>query len=337
MMVMSEKLQAIVDRIYESVERPELWPDTIRSIGECIGGGRHFWGVDENTLGAPTHIEVHCRATFFLSRADLEELDRYEQEFGDLIVRFLKIIFLSILWSQSDVGTREVVGLRLARRYLGRFEPSLESSTTAPSRPMRRRLLAALWEDGSAFDSDSVRSMRLLVPHLDRALRLQMRLSAADFRVNLVSGALDSLTIGVILVDRSGLPLWINKRAQEIIKRSNALQISSAGLIAMRASDTRSLRELIKGAVSTGMQDILALSRDADDLRPLLLIASPLKPVGTPEALDEVPCAVVFISDPDRTDTPPVESLRRAFNLTNREAQMAIALRMVTACKRLPT
>jgi hypothetical protein len=35
---------------------------------------------------------------------------------------------------------------------------------------------------------------------------------------------------------------------------------------------------------------------------------------------------VVFISDPDRTDSPSIESLRRAFDLTDREAQVAIAI-----------
>jgi DNA-binding CsgD family transcriptional regulator len=35
---------------------------------------------------------------------------------------------------------------------------------------------------------------------------------------------------------------------------------------------------------------------------------------------------VVFISDPDRSDNFTVESLRKAFDLTYREAQMAIAI-----------
>jgi DNA-binding CsgD family transcriptional regulator len=70
----------------------------------------------------------------------------------------------------------------------------------------------------------------------------------------------------------------------------------------------------------------LAISRDADDLRPLLLIAVPLKPIGIHQTSEHVAYGVVFIGDPDRSDSPSVESLRRAFKLTNREAQMAIAV-----------
>src|SRR5690242_1379481 len=138
-----EQLWDIVDRIYASVERPELWPQTISAIGEFIGGGPHFWGVDGSTLG---HVEAHCRPTVFLSRADLEHLESHEQEFGELIVRFLKIIFLSVLWSQSDVGAREAFGARMTQRYLQEFEPLHSAPAALPARSRRRRLLAALWE-----------------------------------------------------------------------------------------------------------------------------------------------------------------------------------------------
>jgi hypothetical protein len=45
MVVVSEAvLLPLIGRIYESVERSELWPDTIYKIGEYIGGRRGFWG-----------------------------------------------------------------------------------------------------------------------------------------------------------------------------------------------------------------------------------------------------------------------------------------------------
>jgi hypothetical protein len=96
-----EPLLAVVDRIYESIERPELWPETIYAIGEFLGGRRNFWGLDPSAQGPGllparnTHtFETGCHGTFFLSRADLQALDQYEQEFGDLIIRFLENCFL---------------------------------------------------------------------------------------------------------------------------------------------------------------------------------------------------------------------------------------------------
>jgi hypothetical protein len=72
--------------------------------------------------------------------------------------------------------------------------------------------------------------------------------------------------------------------------------------------DTRSLRELIKEAVSAGTQGIVAVSR-GDDLRPLLLIAAPLRPTGNLECSNQPAGGVVFISDPDQTDNPTLHSM----------------------------
>jgi DNA-binding CsgD family transcriptional regulator len=187
-------------------------------------------------------------------------------------------------------------------------------------------LLAALWEDGRIFNRDNLRHMRLLAPHIDRALRLQMRLSAADLRVDMVSGAFDRLALGVAFVDRSGRSLWLNRRAQEILEGSNELRLaSSSGPAGRGLSEARTLRELITGAASGRKQGLLAIDRGVD-ARPLLLLALPLKSIGACDPSMEIVWGVVFIIDPDRVDRPTVDSLRRAFDLTYREAHVAIAV-----------
>jgi hypothetical protein len=88
---------------------------------------------------------------------------------------------------------------------------------SSPSTPKLRNLIAALWEDGRVFSPDNIRCMHLFMPHLDRAMRLQMQLNSADLRAGRVSGVLDRLTLGVVLVEDSGRPAWLNRRAQEIV------------------------------------------------------------------------------------------------------------------------
>lgn len=215
--------------------------------------------------------------------------------------------------------------LSMARRFMNGLElteggrPELPASYSAPS-----KIIAALWEDGHIFAPETLRGMRLLMPHLDRAVRLQMRMTSAGLRADLVSGALDALTLGVVLVDAAGLPLWLNRRAHEIIDHSNTLRLGAAGLVAASRAENQSLRQLINDAISAGSQGLLAISRGVE-FRPLLLIAIPLKS-DQHEALADSPCCAIFISDPDRTDNPSVEALRHAFGLTYREAQTAIAV-----------
>jgi DNA-binding CsgD family transcriptional regulator len=324
-----EALLKVIDRIYESIEAPELWPETIYAVGELIGGRRHFWGPDQDISAgvtrSPHELEIGCYGTFFLSRQDLQVLDEYAEEFSDLIIRFLKIVFLSILRSQKEIGAREAIGLKIAERYLDALQPLSRTSTLPAPGLASRRLIAELWEDGRIFSGDKLHYMRILAPHLERAVRLQMQWSAADLRTDILSGVLDSLTHGVVLVDHSGLPVSMNRRAKEIMETSNGLRLSRTGIAGHRPCDTESIRDLINGALSAGKQGLLAISR-VDGLRPLLLVAVPMKPSGNPGGSSQFAQAVVFICDPDRTDNPTVETLQRAFDLTYREAQVAIAI-----------
>ena len=319
---------AIVGRIYEAVERPERWPETIRDLSDCIGGRRDFWDLNPSTrpgdlVLSQASLDAGCHGSVTLSRSDLRELDQYAEEYGELIVRFLKIVFISTLSSQKDIAAREAIGLRMTRRYLQAFRAMQASSSSWKS--VGRRLIAALWEDGRTFKGEN---LRLITPHLDRALRLQIRLNAAQLQADIISGALDHLTLGVVLVDRAGMPIWHNRRAHEIMASTGGLRITRNGLAGASPADTRVLRELITAAVCEGAQGLLALERGVESRR-LLLIAMPLKPVGAPdlEAGGSLfACGVLFVNDPDQTAAPTPESLRRAFGLTHREAQTAIAV-----------
>jgi hypothetical protein len=84
---------AIVDRIYEAVERPERWPETIRDLGDFIGGRRDFWLSNPSTrtgglVPSRASLITGCYGSVFLSRSDLRELDQYAGEYGELIVSY---------------------------------------------------------------------------------------------------------------------------------------------------------------------------------------------------------------------------------------------------------
>jgi DNA-binding CsgD family transcriptional regulator/PAS domain-containing protein len=318
-----KELASLIDHIYASVERPELWPETIGEIGRLIGGRNDFWSADTlfQSQRNPIAWEAGCNGAFLLSRADLQALDQYAAEFDNLIVRFLRLVFLSILWSQEDVGAREVLGTRIVRRYLHNREVSPSDSHVA------RRLLAAMWEEGRMFELRHLHYMQLLAPHLDRAARLQTRLNVVTLRSELVSGALDRLTVGVVVVDHAGGRIWHNRRAAEIASDPQVLTLVGQRLTGRDAASTRSIRDLIARAVDREETGLLPIERE--ELRPLLLVAAPLKPGGMYDLSvhpGETGYGVLFISDPDQSENLSVESLRSAFELTYREAQTAIAI-----------
>ena len=319
----AKALARLIDRIYAAVEQPELWPDIIGEIGRLIGGRTDFWSADPSVSRSqpnPAAWEVGCHGTFLLSRSDLRALEQHAAEFDKLIVRFLSLVFLSILCSQKDAPAREALGARMVRRYLSERHASEPDGGTA------RSLVAAMWEEGRIFEIRHLEHMRLLAPHLDRAARLQMRINLFSLRSELVSGALDRLTVGVVVVDQAGSIVWYNRRATEIASDPQVLSFSGPRLIGRDAAATQSIRQLIGRAVDRGDAGLLPVTRHSS--RPLVLVATPLKPAGLElsAAHGDARYAVVFISDPERSDNLSVESLRRAFDLTQREAQTAIAV-----------
>lgn len=318
-----KELADLIDRIYAAVEQPELWPEIIGEIGRLTGGRTNFWSASPSVYGSqpnPAAWEVGCHGTFLLSRSDLRSLEQYAAEFDKLIVRFLRLVFLSILWSQRDVSAREALGARMVRRYLS------ERNASQPDRSTARSLIAAMWEEGRIFEVRHLEYMRILAPHLDRAARLQMRINFFGLRSELVSGALDRLTVGVVVVDQAGSIVWHNRQATAIASDPQVLSFSGPRLVGRDAAATQSIRQLIGGAVDRGDAGLLPITRDGS--RPLVLVAAPLKPAGLELNSEhgDAGYAVVFISDPDRSDNLSVESLRRAFDLTPREAQTAIAV-----------
>jgi hypothetical protein len=138
------------DQRLVSPEQPELWPETISDIGRLVGGGNHFWSADSGLVHAqpnPLASEAACHGVFLLSRADLKVLDQYTAEFDNLIIRFLRLVFLSVLWSQKEIGAREALGARMVRRYLKGREASRSDVRIA------RRLIAAMWEECSISEA----------------------------------------------------------------------------------------------------------------------------------------------------------------------------------------
>jgi hypothetical protein len=69
-----EAVGDLIGRIYEAVEQPELWPETIEEIGRFIGGRNDFWSFDPSLPNPdlnPRAAEAGCHGTFFLSRSPM--------------------------------------------------------------------------------------------------------------------------------------------------------------------------------------------------------------------------------------------------------------------------
>ena len=179
------------------------------------------------------------------------------------------------------------------------------------------------------FAPEALRVLRLLLPHIRRAVESGVRLATVQAERDAAGAALDSLADAVLLVDAAGRLLRANRAADRLLARADGLSIGRGGeLRAATPAQTGALGRLVARAASPDESRTGGtLSLERPSLRsPLRLLAVPL-PAGSawPE-LPLEPGALLIVVDPDEPRALPAERLQALFGLTPAEAALAVAL-----------
>jgi DNA-binding CsgD family transcriptional regulator len=177
------------------------------------------------------------------------------------------------------------------------------------------------------FGDQDVALMKILGPHLLRALRLHQRIVDLECERSAVADCLDRAAFGVILLDATGKVVLCNRFARAILASGDGLSARQGELSAARHDETSALHKAIAEAIrgprsgdeiSTGF---LAISRPSLR-RPLSVLVSPL---ARPESIFKEPraAAALFIADPEGQVETGASILERLHGLTPAEAKLA--------------
>ena len=188
--------------------------------------------------------------------------------------------------------------------------------------------LGGLREKSSGpFRDEDLEPVRLLVPHLQRALVIHSRVQAAEMRAGAVADALDRIFGGVILFDERGAPIVTNRTADRILAMNDGLVLDRDGPRASTLEQTAELRRLLAGAARTGdgkgaeSGAVMRLVRPSG--RPALeAVVTPIGRESSP-LFDHRAAAAIFLADPDARAERPPERLRRIYGLSPVEAEVA--------------
>jgi DNA-binding CsgD family transcriptional regulator len=187
------------------------------------------------------------------------------------------------------------------------------------------------------FGEEQIKLLRLLMPHLRRALQLHERIVGLENKLSSVAEALNRVPVGFVLVDATGKILMLNRSAQGILNLNDGLVLGRDGLVAHRSGESNRLRGLIKGAIATGSGKgtdsggIMTVSRPSLR-RPFQILVTPLRS-RTAAFWPESAAAAIFVSDPESRIEPPDQLLGRLFGLTPAEGRLAGALMQGSSLK----
>lgn len=168
-----------------------------------------------------------------------------------------------------------------------------------------------------------------VVPHLQRAIQLNIRLAEVETVRTASAEMLDQLNQAVLLVDATCHVLFANRTAEAILTERPGLYRNAPGILNTSVdSETALLRKLVDesarppvdGEAGSGGQ--LRVSR-GNMRAPLTVLVAPLR-TETDWLQSRRPVAMLFVTDPERANLPTTANLRQNFGLTRTEAAMAI-------------
>ena len=171
------------------------------------------------------------------------------------------------------------------------------------------------------FGEREMTTLRALLPHLARALRLRARFDAVCTHEADLREALNRAPWPTLLLDAHARVVFTNAEAERVLRCADGLRVRRGALAADTTDDDRRLGALVaRAAAPDGLRRGGALLvRRARADRPLSVLVVPL-------GRRDVACAgraLVFLSDPDNGGGASAEQLRAYFDLTPSEAVVA--------------
>src|SRR5882724_6803173 len=184
-------------------------------------------------------------------------------------------------------------------------------------------------QDGFA-DDDARRRLRLLAPHLRRAMLIIKMLKGKAAEAAMLADTLDGLSAGLCLVDAGGRIVHVNAAAQAILAAGDVLRSVNGQLVARDAQADRTLREVFaaagQGDEALGIKGI-AVPLTGEDGERYVAHALPLTSGARRRAgIGLTAAAALFIRKTAPAVSARPEVIGAAFKLTPTELRVLLAI-----------
>lgn len=318
-MVTVEDFSRVVSSIYDSAVQPEHWTATMAELHTMFGAtGGSALVVADSVSRAPQSTTIPPDA--------LAEYAEYYRHIDYLLeaVEAGPVGYVHSCQELAELQPKAEFRMDWMRPH--RLDDGLFVRLTDGPEPAT--WLVATEKRSDPFDTaERVQLATALVPHFQRALRIQHDLSAASHQIRNISSAMDNVTrIGMAVVDCALSVRYLNTAAENIVRRHDGLTIREGSFEFAHPPADATLRHGINAALGqTGSVrgGTSLLCPRPSGLRPYVIHVLPFQHVTAPLAESR---ALVLILDPEQHPQPDTEMLRRLYGLTTAEAAVAIRL-----------
>jgi DNA-binding CsgD family transcriptional regulator/PAS domain-containing protein len=182
-------------------------------------------------------------------------------------------------------------------------------------------------EEAENFNDDEISTMRLIMPHMERAFRVYINVFDVQLENKIMAEAFDRIPENILVVDRNLKVVFANTGGRDIIELNDGLRVDRNGILhASSQADTRQLRAFVDAEFAERTdgnhvgRKVLQIPRPTG-LRPIELLISSFTAAGLSGIAAE-PVAIVFASDPEQKFETTDVILRQIYGLTASEARV---------------
>jgi PAS domain-containing protein len=211
---MDRAFLAAVDLIYDAAPDPSLWPDALHAAAKCFDdvGANLVWRTAEGTFKIVTS-------------PGLEESGReYERAWFTRDIRAIRgaerqlWLFRHALTDRHVVTDQEMATHPFYKQFLAKHGLRWLASTGVSPNP-RIMVMVSVQRSASKspFSDDELDLLTLLGRHVEKSLRLSIRLFDAELRDLEMREALSRVGIGVVTVNAAGQIGFTNAVADRLL------------------------------------------------------------------------------------------------------------------------
>ncbi|PTD16869.1 helix-turn-helix transcriptional regulator [Sphingomonas fennica] len=322
--VLEPRLSGLIAHLYDAAVDDSLWAGTATRIAETLGSTSTVLKLHSDS--ARVNL-LECTGNLMVSEREQAWADDWHRK--DLWVERSVAYGMQRIITDEDLVTREEQARSgFYQEWLRHLDIHHMLGAVFPAADGAIGVLGIHRPQGAgAYTNHERKQAALVLPHLQRALRLGQRFAAVSQSHAAALQALDRLDTGVLMVDGTGRVIQASSIAEQLLRENAELAVIS-GRLALRPPALHDrLLALVRGAMDTARGKIAnpgaALSVPRPHRMPLALEVSPLRPLASAFG-EQRPCVLVFIRDPEAPIT--VARLRELFGLTRTEAAVAAAL-----------
>lgn len=312
----------LIELIYASAQRPELWGDVVRTIVAHVGSERSAL-----FLGSPNAFTPELITIENLDPKAWLDFVTYYVDINPVMILAEQNLSPDRVWFSRDVITD--ADLERSEFYIDFLEPNemhhiaalrLQEPGMAPANLSLQRS-----KRSGDFDERAQVVLHTLRPHLLRALSLRGRLGALEERALGFAAAIDAYRHAVVAIDEQGRVVFASRSGEALLREHGALAVAGGRLQADDPARDHELQQLVLSAVQPALETapsvrntVLLYDSEGHMLRVTILPHRRAVPgIGGSVA------ALVFLMDSSAPEPSRSGILTGAYGLTPNEARIA--------------